>query len=339
MHGDLQREDALSYALPTASRIKYRARGVVKDLLFAVASNRYFAARRLDAIRRVGGVTILNMHRVAPADGSDYRPIDPAIFTETLKFLRMRFALTTFARLTSVDSDKPKAIISFDDGYKDFVDYAMPILAECGVACNQNVIPDCIETGLPPLNVIAQDFVGKAPRELVERLEIPGFGRRVNKNMGTELSMFIKSRTFDAQQLLRDALLPQFFEWQEFLPAKMMSRAEVQEAAKIHEIGAHSYSHASMQLETDEFVAEDVERCRRYFFDALKIPMEIFAFPNGSYTSSQLQLVLNAGIRHVLLVGNTFDHGEKVHTRFTFDGLTRIEAKFKALGGFARVRR
>ncbi|MBC7488726.1 MAG: polysaccharide deacetylase family protein [Glaciimonas sp.] len=292
----------------------------------------------MDAIRNAKVVTILNMHRVAPADGSDYRPIDPAIFKETLRFLRLHFALTTFAGLANVDSDKPKAIISFDDGYKDFVDYAMPILDECGVACNQNVIPDCIETGLPPLNVIAQDFVGKAPRELVEGLEVPGFCRGVNKNMGTELSRFVKSRSFDAQQLLRDALLTQFFEWQEFLPAKMMSRVEVKEAAKVHEIGAHSYTHASMQFETDKFVAEDVERCRRYFCDTLKIPMEIYAFPNGSYTSSQLRLVLNAGIRHVLLVGDTFDHGEKVHTRFTFDGLTRAEAKFKALGGFARVR-
>lgn len=328
----------MSYALLKASTIRYRARRVVKDLLFAVASSGYFASRRLDAIRNAGVVTILNMHRVAPADGSDYRPIDPTIFTETLNFLRTRFALTTFAGLASVEGDKPKAIISFDDGYKDFVDYAMPILAKCGVACNQNVIPNCIETGLPPLNVIAQDFVGKAPRELVERLEVPGFGRRPDKNIGSDLSMFIKSRSFDAQQLLREALLQQFFEWQEFLPAKMMSRAEVEKAAKVHEIGAHSYSHASMQFETDEFVAEDVERCRRYFCDALKIPMEIYAFPNGSYTSSQLQLVLNAGIQHILLVGDTFDHGEKVHTRFTFDGLTKTEAKFKALGGFARVR-
>ncbi|MDO9147074.1 MAG: polysaccharide deacetylase family protein [Hydrogenophaga sp.] len=329
----------MSYVLPKEPRMKYHARRVIKDILFSVASSRYISARRLDAIRNAGVVTILNMHRIAPTDGSDYRPIDPEIFKETLRFLHERFELTTFGGLGSVDGDKPRAIISFDDGYKDFVEYAMPILDELGIVCNQNIIPDCVETGLPPLNVIAQDFVGKAPHELVEGLEVPGFGQRVRKTMGAEFSRFIKSRSTAEQQLLRDALLPQFFEWQEFSPAKMMSRSEVEEAAKVHEIGAHSYSHASMQFETDEFVAEDVERCRRYFYDILKIPMKIYAFPNGSFRSSQLQLVLDAGIQHVLLVGEKFDRNKKVHTRFTFDGLTKAEAKFKALGGFARVQK
>lgn len=43
---------------------------------------------------------------------------------------------------------------------------------------------------------------GKAPPELVKRLEGPGFGRKVTKCVGSQLSRFLKNRYYASQQAL-----------------------------------------------------------------------------------------------------------------------------------------
>ncbi|MGQ0559090.1 MAG: hypothetical protein ACT4OE_05820 [Sphingosinicella sp.] len=57
-------------------------------------------------------------------------------------------------------------------------------VAKNKVRVNHNVMTACIESGLPPLNVLAQDFVGKAPAELVDRLEIPRFSMERGPGFG-----------------------------------------------------------------------------------------------------------------------------------------------------------
>lgn len=181
----------------------------IKEIIFGIGSNASFRAWRLGLIRCASVITILNIHRVAPDDGSAHRPLDPKLFESTIQFLRRHFEIYTFAGARDSFSSKPRAILSFDDGYKHFIDHAVPILDKYGVACNQNVIPSCIETALPPLSVLAQDFVGNAACELLARLEIPGFGRQVEKQSGNELSRFLKNRSQQSQSALAAKILPQ----------------------------------------------------------------------------------------------------------------------------------
>ena len=47
----------------------------------------------------------------------------------------------------------------------------MPILFEYKTRVNQNIIPNCSINGMPPLNVIAQDWIGQPPRYGNEKLE------------------------------------------------------------------------------------------------------------------------------------------------------------------------
>lgn len=310
-------------------------REAAKTAVFTLAGNGPWLRRRLDRVRKSGVNVILNLHRVAPDDRSSYRPLAPSIFDELIAFAKREFEIVTIGEL-SAKTSKPKLVLSFDDGYRDFVLFADPIMRRHGVRANQNVIPRCVETGLPPLNVTAQDFVGKAPQELVARIAVEGFSAPKDHNFGHRLSHFIKMRPQAEQDRLAEQLLPIFFEWEGFAPTAMMSLDEVR-SVRHHELGAHSFAHSSMEFETDDYLADDLTRCADFFGDKLNVPMTIYAFPNGSCREGQAEQVLERGVEHVLLVGEDFDAAGRVHRRFTFDARSPSEARFKALGGLAKI--
>lgn len=254
------------------------------------------------------------------------------LFERLLIWLDRHFTLTLFSRLCQ-PSSKPKLILSFDDGYADFIQVTMPILARHGIRVNQNVIPQCAETGLPPLNIMIADFIGKAPPEFVRRLDVPGFNAGDGERLWQRLDEFIKSRSQTEQEQLAEVLLPQFHAWEGFRPTAMMSVADIGRAAAAgHEIGAHSFAHASMAHETDSYLAEDVARCRDWFADRLDAKLAIYAFPNGSVRPGQAELVARCGIEHVLLLEEDFASGRSPHRRFSVSAEGAAEARFKALG-------
>ena len=114
----------------------------------------------------------------------------------------------------------------------------------------------------------------------------------------------------------------------------MMSVEDVREVAQVSEIGVHSYEHASMASESDDYLREDVRRCREYFRDRLGFATTIYAFPNGSFRQGQDELLRAVGYQHVLCVGEAFSRREEWrHPRLTMFAASSVEARFRALGG------
>ena len=310
-------------------------REVLKRIAFNGLANPFRLRRRLNKLAATRAVTILNLHRVAKDDGSDYRPLSPALFEDLLRFCRHRFAFRTFADL-HLPTNQPRLILSFDDGYRDFFENALPLLERYRVRVNHNIIPACSDKGSPPLNVVTQDFIGRAPLAAVEALDVPGFGT-VTTGVGWKLSHFLKSQPMVEQHRLADHLAPQFGMVPGFAPTPMMTIEQLKHVAMRHEIGAHSFEHASMAHESDDYLRRDWQRCRLWFRDRLGLDVTIYALPNGSARDTQVALLQQEGVRHVLLVGERFGGEGPVHHRFTFDGHSAAEIRVRALGFRAKV--
>lgn len=306
-------------------------RDLLKSVIFTGLSSPLQIRRRLDRLRSQNVVTVLNLHRVAENDGSDYRPLNPSLFDELLSFATRNYEMRTFSNLDE-PSERPRMILSFDDGYRDFLDVAMPVLERYGVRVNQNIIPGCVDRGIPPFNVVAQDFVGKAPIEFVKRLSVPGFAVRVDPRLGLRLSAFLKNRSMAEQDELRAVLEPQFARWADPNPTQLLSLAQIRQVAEQHEVGGHSFDHASMSFETTDYLRCDIDRCKKWFREKLKLEMAIYAFPNGSISPGQIEVAHSAGLRYLLLVGEKFSASKNVHHRITFDARTKAEVRYKAVG-------
>ena len=317
-------------------------RSLVKSVAFATLGSPAAAAMRLRQIAKSDVLTVLNLHRVAPYDGSTYPPLDPQLFKELVVFCLTHFEITTFGEAGSHKSTKPQLIFSFDDGYKDFFEYAAPVLQEFGLRCNQNVIPHSIETGLPPFNVVLNDFAGMVSEDVLKKCEFPGF-RRYNRAegryaWGNALSHWFKCRSMTEQRALAEAIAPQLGIGSNFSPTPMMTLVEVREIAAVHEIGAHSFEHASLSYESDAYISEDARRCRTWFREQLGNETPIYALPNGDFREKQLDLIEAEGYSTILLVGHRFTTPrERRPYRFNFDASSRSEMRFKALGGIAPI--
>ncbi len=320
-------------------------RSILKAVAFALLGNSLRVRHRVRRIGRTDKLTILNLHRVCAADSSTYRPLDPKLFEQLLIFLRNNFTLLTLGELAEwwpMRATKPPLILSFDDGYKDFIEVTAPLLEKHGIKVNQNIIPACVESGQPPLNVMIQDFIGKATQTELGRLEIPGCSLDARtaerESMGWRVSHFLKNRPDAEQREIAKSVFEQLGEEMTRYATPMMTLAEISELKNVHEFGAHSYSHANLGVETDDYAAEDFRKCKDWFKKHLAMPVSIYAFPNGSYKVQHISLAQDAGFEHVLLVNDRFSEPKgSIHERFGFDARSAAEMRFKAVGGLTEI--
>lgn len=318
------------------------AKGALKRLAWIAdscgavsASYSVLMHRRLDLV--------LSLHRVSPDATHVQEAIHPRDLDEFLSFLQKHFLVSSLDGLREGEaSRRPRVALTFDDGYGDFLEHAMPVLYKHRVRANLNVIVECVQTGRPMWNVRLYDFFTHAPLSLLRELSWEG-----RPEIGDDL----KSRRRLARSLVgglkwlseheRAARLRGMLGviGRADLPAtKMLGTKEVVEIARAHDVGCHSLRHASFHAESDASFQEDFRGCQE-FFRSLSLPLEVYAFPNGSFRASQVSWLLEQGVKNVLLVEEALNErvpGRKIFSRVTGYGenlsLLKINLLRRGLG-------
>ncbi len=323
-------------------QLKYYIRNNAKEIIFSLLGNSYLIKKRIKYLSLNKKLTILNLHRVDFDNLSCSRPLNPDIFKQLIIFLKNNYQITSFSELRNLNtnnetsSNKPKVILSFDDGYKDFIEVVHPILINEGIRANQNIIPKCVESGNPPLNVAIVDFLEKTNKKEWRSLKIPGYtwDDRLNKNQeGLKLSAFIKNNSQQTQQKLEKIIRRQIGNRLDKLSTSMMTKDDILKILKYHDWGAHSFNHSNMAEESNKFFISDLKKCKEWFKNNLNYDPSIYAFPNGSYRKDQIDLAYKNGFINILLLHNNFSSiNNSSHFRFGFEASSCREMKVKATG-------
>lgn len=319
--------------------MKSRFRKILKGAYFGTLGATGYDRRLLRQIRDRGDLVILNLHQVTN-DINPYWPgLRPELFDQLVGYLKERLRIVGFRDLENLPEGEACAILSFDDGYYNFLEHAVPILEKHGVTANLNIVPSCVEGGIPMWNVRLYDFLQAAPPDLVNQSLPVGFAGILSGTdtisklrFGLEISRFLKNRAREERESVIKPLAAAMDGF-EYSTTKMLDAGEVRSLASIVEIGVHSFSHESMEFESEEFFQEDFGKCARFFERELELPLDIYAFPNGSYRHSQVTFLKENGIRFPLLVGERYsERRADAFTRFTIHASERRQVEFQALG-------
>ena len=315
----------------------------IKSTLFTLFKTLEVDKRYIKDIKTNHHLTILSLHQVSPKANPYYPPLHPELFEILLAYISQHFNVITFAQIEEYkESHKPNLILSFDDGYYDFYEYVMPLLEKYSLRANLNIIPECVESAMPMWNIRLYDFLNSSSLEQINIIDLQGFEEKLRSDSvadkskyGLAISRFLKNRP----RAERDKLFKELFDDIEknhtIEYTKMLGREEIISIAKIHEIGVHSYAHESMKFESSDYFENDFRLCQEYFRDKLQLPLDIYAFPNGSYRDEQIDFLLEQGIGHILLVDDKYaDYDSPTKKRFTFYADSANEVKLRAVGFF-----
>ena len=242
---------------------------------------------------------VFMLHHVRPARDADFQPnshleVTPHFLRAVLAHLRSQgIDIITMdelsRRITERDFSRRFACFSFDDGYRDNRDFALPVMREFDAPLTVHVASDFAQgTGI--LWWVALEMViAKASRieaeigGATERLDtstlaakhaafarlhdwlraLPGRG-----DLARELGKLCAAHGLDAAAICRDLCMS----WDELKPFA---------AEPLVSIGAHTVTHCNLALQSDQDASDEMTTSRARIEAALQRPVRHFAYPYG----------------------------------------------------------
>jgi peptidoglycan/xylan/chitin deacetylase (PgdA/CDA1 family) len=201
----------------------------------------------------------------------------------------------------------PRAVaITFDDGYQDNLDLAVPVLEKLGIPATFFLVPTLLSRELRPWwEVLAWGFARAGPAVIrwngTELSTRGNRGRQAFRRVAERLKLLDRAARDRAVDQLLWQLEPEgrvdhqqlFLDWDG-------ARALVRRGFTV---GSHSMYHAILSRETPEEQRRDLTASRRELEAQLGVPAELLAYPNGTrhdYDRHTIQAAAQAGHAHAL---------------------------------------
>jgi peptidoglycan/xylan/chitin deacetylase (PgdA/CDA1 family) len=257
--------------------------------------------------RRAPAFPVLTYHSVND-DGDPFFPaVSTAVFERQMAYLAATHRVLTVEELTDrmARGDVPRDAIAvtFDDGYRDNLTHAAPILAR---------------HGLPATVFLATGFIGAREVPWFDRLafgirrsgaadvEAPGGGRASLVSTADRLALLdratrrLKTLPDDDRRRELDGLLERLgVAGDTGMKSRMLSWDDVHALAGLgFSVGAHTVTHPILSRVSDAEARQEIEGAREAIEAATGTRPRAFAYPNGrpaDYTPSVVDLVRRAG--------------------------------------------
>ena len=339
--------DSLYYSLPE-SNVKLHDLGATRRVAVSIRAIDEVGTDAADAngdvlAERYGFA--LNYHWVRPKSGAafeDLAGITPEDLRAQIASLADNFAFVTASQLLDPKAalDESSALITFDDGLKDVVDYAAPVLREFGI------------TGtifLPSLPYAEGRVLQTQKRQLImgrlgpegfrkafyEKLDGARFEREDPERLGIagayrydseEVRAFKLDLNYRIPYEVLDPVLDSLFEVlfgdeAAILAQLYISRDDLLRLQDVGwEIGGHSHRHYVMSRLPAARQTEEVVTNRDWIAANLERAPQTFAFPfggTGTYNDDSIAAVKHSGYAGAFTVGREIVRPSDLAGRFT----------------------
>lgn len=242
-------------------------------------------------------INVLCFHGVSPHKNFSYPPIHPKQFEKIIHYLYKNFQITTFEKISYINkTHRPMCVLTFDDGYKDFMEYALPVLAKYSLPAVQNIVVDSAETGKPfwtqRLNNIT-NFLHEKKSNFLYTYKGEPFLYTYNSfnSFYMKLFSFLLENHSDVKNYILTEIEDQFFD-KSYYKIEMMSWTDIKQCADNNiSIGSHSMTHDTLStINNDELLINEIVGSKNFITSKIKRPVTSFAFPNGYYNEKVLEI-------------------------------------------------
>lgn len=303
-----------------------------------------------------GKGAILTLHHVRPATSGGFRPnglleITPDFLDRALALIRAEgYDIVSLdealARLADPTPSRFFVALSFDDGYRDNLDHAWPVLAKHQAPWALYIVRGFAERTARLWWLELEEAIRALPRLLVElpdgRFEAPA-GTDAEKQKAFDqlywrlrkgpeaillsvISDLARQGGIDAVALVE----------RECLPTETLRSLA---GAPGVTIGAHTLSHPMLAKHPEEVARREIAESKAWLEQILDTPIRHFAYPVGDPTSAgprEFALAKEAGFASAVTTrpGHLFaENAEHLHAlpRVSLNGLYQNEAALKAL--------
>lgn len=109
------------------------------------------------ALRSAGRTLVLNYHSVRPSQ-LFFNSTSTKVFEQHLEWLAAHCEVVDFQDVCASATDKPRVAIVFDDGFRDNLDYALPLLQKYGLKATFFVSTGFLQRDSVILDIFARTF-------------------------------------------------------------------------------------------------------------------------------------------------------------------------------------
>lgn len=274
------------------------------------------------ALRRLKGqqITVLNLHQISDEPDSFFEPIVPALFEKILDYCGRHYEVVTFLDAAK-SSKKPKLILSFDDGYYDFMEHALPLLKKKGLPCNHNLVNDSLTTGKPIWTQRLNDlFEALRENNITDDPEITRLGGTfegnwIRYNVAMLRTMF--QMPMEERNKILDNLRAKYGVGNRTKMMRWPDAVQCVESGLV-EIGSHTYNHDSLASVHDTAKLDvEIGQSVKELEEKLHQKIIILAAPNGQFSKESLDYARSNGIKHFLMVRSALVSPEELSQPFS----------------------
>jgi len=291
---------------------------IASGLGFSVNLDKQFSIRRdryLLCYHR-----ILSAHK-AEDDGVHHSLwLTPEGLSSQIRWMKSVGAIVDYSRITdtSIPNDRPLFALTFDDGWKDNFEYALPVLKQYQVPAHIFLSTEAVDTGAlfwpqdiatKTKRLVATGHAEKVFSALVEFMPEQAMSAIPKR---TEVMEIVES-WIESLKLQNDndrlKLIHEYYRRLKLKIDPLQGYLLCWDDARIMQkngisFGSHTHNHTIIEGLPPEMIEYEINRSKSLIADKLQINVDSFCYPNGRYNGKERSILSRCGYRYAFRLDN-----------------------------------
>ncbi len=260
-------------------------------------------------------LTSLCFHRVSNERSYSWPPLGIDVFEDIIKYVVKHYEVISVFDINIKKLGKPKLLITFDDGYKDFIINALPILERYNLPVVLSVSTDIIEKNIMPWTQYINRVIDKCVEKGISFL-CKDKRYMVNKSNASEIALFIYKSLLGETIESRDTIIKYMVDsvGGEIDNDQFLSWDDLRECVKRGVfIASHTVSHNNLVLMSEKDVEKELRLSKEIIKDRLGIETQIISYPNGMYNDFVVSKALEYGYKfHLTVEDKDYNYNDSI---------------------------